>query len=443
VALTSITVNEPILKWKISGAGSRASLSAVVKEGMRAVSVRVNDVIGVGGFLLPGDRVDVLFTKKGEREIPGSTDILIQNARVLAVDQIADQKKDEPVVAKVATLEVTTFDAQKIALAQQVGSLSLMLRAAGSLDPAPAQRVVEQELVSSPSVYESEFNARKSAEQAINARLAQLEGSITGLSKDVEGSISDLAKEIQTSLDDLAKSYEGSLSELAKKVQESDKSKSELDVKLADIEKKLRGEILNAGKSSENLRNKLGALELALQQTAKATGQGEATLRAKLTALEKAMREAVAATGEGEEALRSRLADIEKKLRGEIATVSKRSSDDLRKKLVALEEAVKQTAKATGQGDATLRAKLAALETAIRQASAATGVGEEALRAKLAEFEANLKRLAATPPQVVVQQAEPEPEIVAMEPVKTTATVGVTRGIKRESYEVPLDISAR
>ena len=120
---------------------------------MRAVSVRLNDVVGVGGFVLPGDRVDVLYTRNSNTGdgVSSSTDILIQNVRVLAIDQVADQKQSNPLVAKVATIEVTTLDAQKVALAQTTGSLSLTLRSAGSLDRAAAQRVVEEELVSSPS----------------------------------------------------------------------------------------------------------------------------------------------------------------------------------------------------------------------------------------------------------------------------------------------------
>src|SRR5262249_50037847 len=124
VVLTPISPNEPILKWKISGPGARASLSAVVTEGMRAVAVRVNDVVGVGGFVLPGDRIDLLYTRTAaaDKEQTASTDILIQNVRVLAIDQDADQKKDQPVVVKVVTLEVNALDAQKIALAQTTGS---------------------------------------------------------------------------------------------------------------------------------------------------------------------------------------------------------------------------------------------------------------------------------------------------------------------------------
>jgi pilus assembly protein CpaB len=64
--LSSIEANEPILEWKITGPGQRASLSALLQEGMTAVTVRVNEIIGVAGFVLPGDRVNVLPIGKGE-----------------------------------------------------------------------------------------------------------------------------------------------------------------------------------------------------------------------------------------------------------------------------------------------------------------------------------------------------------------------------------------
>ena len=197
VVLSPISPNEPILKWKISGAGARASLSAVVKEGMRAVAVRINDVVGVGGFVLPGDRVDVLYTQGGNNDQSASTDILIQNVRVLAVDQDVDQKKDQPVLAKVATIEVTTNDAQKLALAQTTGTLSLTLRSAGSLDRAPAQRVVQQELVSSPSVYETEFNANRAARAELEAKLKELETSGGATSAAMKAKIAALEAELK------------------------------------------------------------------------------------------------------------------------------------------------------------------------------------------------------------------------------------------------------
>jgi len=129
IVLASIEPNEPILRTKITGPGQRATLSAVIQGGMKAVTVRVNDVDGVGGFVLPGDHVDVLITRQAEKG-SGNNDVVIQNVRVLAVDQIADDSVDRPVLVKAVTLEVDTVAAQKLSLASAIGALSLVLRKA-------------------------------------------------------------------------------------------------------------------------------------------------------------------------------------------------------------------------------------------------------------------------------------------------------------------------
>lgn len=129
VALRSIAVGEPILKDKVSGFGGRAALSQVIAEGYRAAAVRVSDVSGAGGFILPGDRVDVLSTISPTNEkIDTVTNILIEDVRVLAIDQEADESTGGSIVAKAATLEVKPQDAQRIALASNIGTLSLSLR---------------------------------------------------------------------------------------------------------------------------------------------------------------------------------------------------------------------------------------------------------------------------------------------------------------------------
>jgi pilus assembly protein CpaB len=133
VVLTGIEANEPILSSKITGPGQRATLSATLQDGMRAFTIRVNDVEGVAGFVQPGDRVDVALTRQKDANgnNRSSTDIVLQNTRVLAIDQIADERNDKPAVVKAVTLEVDTAGAQKLSLAASVGTLSLMLRRAG------------------------------------------------------------------------------------------------------------------------------------------------------------------------------------------------------------------------------------------------------------------------------------------------------------------------
>ena len=148
VVLTAIEANEPVLAVKITGAGERATLSALVRKGMKAVTIRVNDVEGVGGFVLPGDRVDVVLTRQIAKG-SASTEVVLQDTRVLAVDQIADDRTAKAAVAKSVTLEVTTVQAQKLWLAASVGNLSLLLRKAGETARVNTRKVTLKDLESS------------------------------------------------------------------------------------------------------------------------------------------------------------------------------------------------------------------------------------------------------------------------------------------------------
>jgi pilus assembly protein CpaB len=150
VVLAPIDANEPVLGSKITGPGQRATLSAVLGEGMKAVTIRVNDVEGVAGFVLPGDRVDVVLTRQLEKNA-ASNDIVLQNARVLAVDQLADERAEKPSVVKAVTMEVDTVGAQKLTLAASVGNLSLMLRKAGEANAEYTRRITVTDL-GTPSV---------------------------------------------------------------------------------------------------------------------------------------------------------------------------------------------------------------------------------------------------------------------------------------------------
>lgn len=148
--LAPVARGEPILKTKITGAGQRASLSALLEEGKRAVTVRVDDVRGVAGFVLPGDRVDVVLIRTVNRPQGQGTesfsDVLLQHVKVLAVDQIVNERQETPTIAKAVTLEVGTDQAQKVLLATNIGKLSLILRQAGENHPANARRITEGDL---------------------------------------------------------------------------------------------------------------------------------------------------------------------------------------------------------------------------------------------------------------------------------------------------------
>ncbi|THD80536.1 MAG: Flp pilus assembly protein CpaB [Phenylobacterium sp.] len=167
LALAPIAANEPILPQQISGPGGRATLAGLIRPGMRAATLRVDDVLGVAGFVLPGDSVDILVTRgDGGDRSQMRTDLLLQGVRVLAVDQLADQAKNKPVLARAATVEVTPAQAQKIALASQVGTLSLALRSTGDplADDANERAIRTSDLGSGPIARPVVRQVRRQAE---------------------------------------------------------------------------------------------------------------------------------------------------------------------------------------------------------------------------------------------------------------------------------------
>jgi pilus assembly protein CpaB len=144
VVLSPLAPNEPVLRSKT---GERGSLSSLLQEGKRAVTVRVDDVRGVAGFILPGDFVDVvLIAEDSAARRENYSEILLQNLKVLAVDQLASERQEQPTVPKAVTLEVTPEQAQKILLATNIGRLSLTLRRLTDINLADSRRVTEKDL---------------------------------------------------------------------------------------------------------------------------------------------------------------------------------------------------------------------------------------------------------------------------------------------------------
>ena len=146
VVLRPIQVNQPLMAADLSGEGQNASIAALLPDGMRAATVSINDVSGVAGFVKPNDTVDVLITRQpigGDGAAQGRqvTDVLLQNIRVIAMDQAA-ASNGQPAVSRTATLELTPIDAQKIALGQQLGQLSLVLRKPGEEQNIPNVQTV-------------------------------------------------------------------------------------------------------------------------------------------------------------------------------------------------------------------------------------------------------------------------------------------------------------
>ncbi len=145
VVLTSLDRDEPVLKSKITAPGQSGSLSSMLEEGKRAVTVRVDDVKGVAGFIRPNDRVDVVLIRT-EGNGRSYSDLILQGVKVLAVDQVTGERAEQPTVAKVVTLEVSSEEAQKVVLATNIGKLSLILRQSGAGKTEESRRVTEGDL---------------------------------------------------------------------------------------------------------------------------------------------------------------------------------------------------------------------------------------------------------------------------------------------------------
>jgi pilus assembly protein CpaB len=147
VVLASLERNEPVLRGKITLPGQPGSLSSVLEDGKRAVTVRVDDVRGVAGFIRPNDRVDVVLIRtEGNSSGSSYSDLILQLVKVLAVDQLTGERNEQVTVAKAVTLEVTAVEAQKVLLATNIGKLSLILRQAGAGSPEDNRRVTERDL---------------------------------------------------------------------------------------------------------------------------------------------------------------------------------------------------------------------------------------------------------------------------------------------------------
>jgi pilus assembly protein CpaB len=115
--------DEVLLKPQIKEHGVGSTLSALIQNGMRAISVRVDDVAGVAGFILPGNKADIISTRR-----EGGTYTLLKNIKILAIDQTASTDQEKPAVVRALTLEVTQNQAEILVHAMQDGPLQFTLR---------------------------------------------------------------------------------------------------------------------------------------------------------------------------------------------------------------------------------------------------------------------------------------------------------------------------
>ena len=150
VTMNKFYPDEIITEKRISEYLGGSTLSALITKDYRAISMRVDDVVGVSGFILPGNKVDILATKMDNAINKATTRTLLQNIKVLAVDQEASQEKEKPAIVKAVTLELKPEQAEIIVQAMQEGTIQLTLR--NPLDtevadipvPVPVKIVKEQ-----------------------------------------------------------------------------------------------------------------------------------------------------------------------------------------------------------------------------------------------------------------------------------------------------------
>ncbi len=184
VLKSALQRGEPVLEAKLAPVGTQGGLSAVIAEGKRAITVRVNDVIGVAGFALPGNYVDIIVNtqKEGERtnRDQNISKIVLEKILVLAVAQEVSRDETKPRVVNAVTLEVTPEEAEKIDLARSVGSLSLVLRnqvdpnairtaGATKADLLALQAIAAKPVVAATSPKRTSANARKTTAPAASA----------------------------------------------------------------------------------------------------------------------------------------------------------------------------------------------------------------------------------------------------------------------------------
>ncbi|HZM35968.1 MAG TPA: Flp pilus assembly protein CpaB [Burkholderiales bacterium] len=155
VVKTSLLRGEPILEAKLAPIGTKGGLSAVIPEGKRAMTVRVNDVIGVAGFALPGNYVDIVVNTqlegsgRGDRQI---SKIVLEHILVLAVAQESSRDETKPRVVNAVTLELTPEEAEKLDLARSVGTLSLVLRNQVDKEGVETRGIMKPQLLAGDNV---------------------------------------------------------------------------------------------------------------------------------------------------------------------------------------------------------------------------------------------------------------------------------------------------
>ncbi len=151
-ARANMVQGEVVLKSKLSGFGEKVTITQKLGENTRAMAIKVDAVTAVGGFVTPGDFVDIVLTQGRNADIRAVT--ILQNIRVIGVDQQSEEQVDAPEVARTITVEVTPSQGQRLALAQKAGTLSLTLRTLEGVVDEPLDMVDLRDLLKEKSPLE-------------------------------------------------------------------------------------------------------------------------------------------------------------------------------------------------------------------------------------------------------------------------------------------------
>ena len=151
VATLEIQRGEVLLSGRLADHSAGSTLAALVGENMRAITVRVDDVVGVAGFLLPGNAVDVVSARLDMRTKRATTETILQNIKVLAVDQKASTDENEPVIVRAVTLEVTPTQSETLVKAREEGSIQLTLRNPAEVQVAEIPQVAPRKAAPKPA----------------------------------------------------------------------------------------------------------------------------------------------------------------------------------------------------------------------------------------------------------------------------------------------------
>ncbi|WP_136644775.1 Flp pilus assembly protein CpaB [Tabrizicola sp. YIM 78059] len=147
-AKMALAKGDLLLASKVSGFGEKVTIVQSLGPNRRAIAIKVTAETGVGGFVTPGDKVDVILTHGRSEDLKTVT--ILQNIRVIGVDQDANAETDKPGVARTVTLEVTADEGQRLALAQQAGTLSLALRTIENEDEPVLEAISLRDVLREP-----------------------------------------------------------------------------------------------------------------------------------------------------------------------------------------------------------------------------------------------------------------------------------------------------